>query len=188
MNKTVLLSCLILLCFGLPVRAKEVSPYMRVNVVTGLYKMHGNEATDGHMPSTTMSGLSVAGGAAIPLSNNGVYLRAETAYTFGYKHSPSTNYSAFTIRTGFEFSPEGARVIPYFLVGGGVLALDPPRAVVQTGPMFDLSGGIRFPLDKKGYSVDLGWMFSRGFLKYSEKTGESRADRVVGVLGLHRAF
>ena len=164
----------------------DINTHLRGSPVSGLYKMHGNENIDGHHPTEIISGFNIAYGLNKPISQNGIKLRTESSYVFGYFY-PATQYSAFTSRFGIELEQSAAKVVPYKSVGIGVFALDPAWAQVNTGILLDFTSGIRILL-KNNCSVNCGYILSRGWVKYSERPIRSMLDLMLLNIGLHKIF
>lgn len=161
-----------------------VATYLRAGANFGMFKNHGNHQTDGHQPTKNMTGISLATGASIPLSEDGLALLLEGAWDFAF-YAPSMNYHSLTLRTGLEFN--NPVLIPYFLIGGGMVMNDPNDAYVSDGLTVNGAVGFRIPI-KNGYSVDISGIFSRGYIKYSEKPNQTQLDRAYAQIALHKAF
>ncbi len=114
----------------------KTKTYIEAQIMEGLYKVKVIDMES--MPTRTMPGASISAGFTTPI-NNTLYFRSEGAYIFGYKIDDQTNYSSFMLRAGLEVNPYKAKVIPYVLLGGGYVAIDPPHASVWTAPGWDFN-------------------------------------------------
>lgn len=186
MRVKLLLFTIVFSVISIQAESAQIDPYMRGGFATGLYKVHGNHRTDGDQPTRFLNGFYMAAGLNIPVGDNGFVFRCESSYIFGFYH-PSTDYSAITGRVGFEYNRGDSKIIPYALIGGGIIVLDPEEAYVQDGLMMDCTTGVRVPL-KNNYSVDIGMVVSRGYLKFTEKPKQSVIDRAVAVIGIQKTF
>lgn len=162
--------------------ANDLSVYTGFRVFQGIYNIR-----EVNSPTDRMPGFHILSGARLFVSDS-LFLRFEGMYNQGYDHTPSTNYSSFTIRSGFELNGRNPVIVPYFLLGVGVAAYDPPRMDMQEGYVTSATFGTRIPFGESGYSIDFALEYSYSTFNFSLVSGKTHLDRMGIVLGFIKHF
>jgi opacity protein-like surface antigen len=167
----------------------ETRTYFEFQMQYGLYK----HKTPGEpeYPTRMMPGFALTAGFTTAL-NDVVHLRGEATYTFGYQFLDYTNWSSVTVRGGFEIHPTNKRerynLIPYFLLGGGIFAVDPPDPDVWTAPGWDATSGVRLTVTDN-ISLSFGFTYMFTAMRHPEWNSVlTKHDRLIVFAGITRLF
>jgi len=165
--------------------ANDLKVYTGFHIFNGIYNVR-----EVNSPTDRMPGFHLFSGASFPIIDY-LSFRVEGMYNHGYDHSPSTNYSSFTIRSGFEVvnsdGYENSAIIPYFLLGAGIVAYDPPKMDMQEGYVTSGTFGVKVPFGS-GWNIDIALEYSYSTFDFVLVKGKTHLDRMGLGLGIVKTF
>ena len=183
----VLILTLVVLFVPSYIATAQTRTYFEFHIDCGLYK----QKTPGEpsYPTRIMQGLAPKVGFTTSL-NDVVHLRSEAVYSWGYQTRDHTNWGSVTLRGGFEIHPTNKRekynLIPYFLLGGGIFAVDPPDPHVFTAAGWDAVVGARLTINDKT-SISFGHTYMFTSMRLPEWNNvRSKMDRMSFFVGIMR--